>query len=320
MVSIIIPIYNVEPYIEASFYSALNQTYQNIEFILVDDCGTDKSMEVVRRMAENSTRKEQIRIEHHICNKGQSAARNTGMRVAKGDYLFFMDSDDEIMPDCIALHVQVLEQEKSDFTVGNIQLEGAKSIHIKSIDSTINTTAPFESFLQRQWLCSAWNKLYKRTWLEHHAFKFREGMIFEDILWCYQLSQKCGGIGVVNQPTYIYKIRSNSTTTQLNSSKKIESMLLLFGIFNLDLKGDKIPSQYLDTFRSYFNFYRLNAALLLLDFNGTKEECYNYYKQIQQFDTENFSLKSLVLRLPFQLFTILLKPIYLGYKCFGRIV
>ncbi|MEL5895820.1 glycosyltransferase family 2 protein [Bacteroides sp. GD17] len=316
MVSIIIPIYNVESYIEASFYSALNQTYQNIEFILVDDCGTDKSMEIVCKMVENSTRKEQIRIEHHTHNKGLSAARNTGMRVAKGDYLFFMDSDDEIRPDCIALHVQAMEQKQSDFTVGNIQLEGAKSLHINVIDSTINTTVPFKSFLQRKWLCSACNKLYKRTWLEQYAFTFREGMIFEDVLWCYQLSQKCGAISVVSQPTYIYKIRSNSTTTQPNSSKKIESMLLLFRIFDSDLKEGKIPLQHLGAFKCYFDFYRLNAALLLLNFDGSKEECRSYYKQIQLFDTKNLSLNSLILRLPYLLFMILLKPIYLGYKYF----
>ena len=92
-VSIIIPVYNVDSYIETCLQSVFNQTYQNIEVIIVDDCGTDHSMEIVEKVVSTYKGTFSIKILHHNLNSGLSAARNTGIKNATGEYIYFLDSD-----------------------------------------------------------------------------------------------------------------------------------------------------------------------------------------------------------------------------------
>ena len=91
-ISIIIPIYNVAPYVERCLYSALNQSYEDIELVLVDDCGTDNSMNIVSEVVEKYVGNKKILLFKHEHNLGLSAARNTGIKNATGDYLLFLDS------------------------------------------------------------------------------------------------------------------------------------------------------------------------------------------------------------------------------------
>ncbi len=104
-VSIIIPVYNVAAYVEECIQSVLNQDYENIEIIIVDDCGTDNSMELVRKMIAGTSK--EIHILKHDHNRGFAAGRNTGIKNAVGNYIYFLDSDDYIEPDCISRLVKV---------------------------------------------------------------------------------------------------------------------------------------------------------------------------------------------------------------------
>ena len=101
-VSIIIPVYNVAPYIEDCLKSVMMQTYKGeMECIIVDDCGTDDSIAIAEQMIAAYQGAIQFRMLHHERNKGLSAARNTGTIAATGDYIYYLDSDDEITEDCI---------------------------------------------------------------------------------------------------------------------------------------------------------------------------------------------------------------------------
>lgn len=101
-VSIIIPVYNVAPYIEACLKSVMRQTYGGqMECIIVDDCGTDDSIAIAERMTAAYQGPIQFRMLHHDRNRGLSAARNMGTNAATGDYIYYLDSDDEITTDCI---------------------------------------------------------------------------------------------------------------------------------------------------------------------------------------------------------------------------
>ena len=102
-VSIIIPVYNVSKYIERCLKSALDQTWKDLEIILVDDCTPDDSMDIARSVLETSSRSNMVTILKHEKNRGLSAARNTGIRQAKGDYLYFLDSDDYLPVNSIEL-------------------------------------------------------------------------------------------------------------------------------------------------------------------------------------------------------------------------
>ena len=126
IVSIVIPLYNVREYVESALNSALNQTFKSIEYILVDDCSTDGTMDIVESVLQNHYRKSDVYILHHKVNKGLSAARNTGLENSSGEYVFFMDSDDEITVDCIEHHYNAIKSNSVDFTIANIKLVGAK--------------------------------------------------------------------------------------------------------------------------------------------------------------------------------------------------
>lgn len=120
-ISIVIPVYNVESYVEACIKSVMSQTYDGeMECIMVDDCGTDDSMVKVESVISDYLGPITFRIFHHTHNRGLSAARNTGMDAATGDYLFFIDSDDEITSDCIeTLVTPVFDDNSIEMVQGN---------------------------------------------------------------------------------------------------------------------------------------------------------------------------------------------------------
>ncbi|MBO6252520.1 MAG: glycosyltransferase family 2 protein, partial [Bacteroidaceae bacterium] len=111
-VSIIVPVYNVQPYVEDCIRSVMRQTYDGrMECIVVDDCGTDDSIAIVEKVVADYDGPITFKILHHTHNRGLSAARNTGIDASTGDYLFFLDSDDEITNDCIKKLSAVLEKD-----------------------------------------------------------------------------------------------------------------------------------------------------------------------------------------------------------------
>lgn len=114
LVSIGIPVYQVELFIEKCLCSVLNQTYKNIEILTIDDCGKDKSMDIVYRMQKNHPRGHQIKIIKHETNKGLGEARNTAIENATGKYLYFLDSDDFIELETIEIMVKEAEKYQTD--------------------------------------------------------------------------------------------------------------------------------------------------------------------------------------------------------------
>lgn len=314
-VSIIIPIYNVREYVGSSLNSALNQTFQSIEYILVDDCGTDESMDIVKRMLVNHPRKKDIFIYKHEKNYGLSAARNTGLAKATGEYVFFMDSDDEIIPQCIELHYRAIMNRNADFTVANILLKGAKSIHIRPVSDDIENFSPLLTYMKRKWSASAWNKLYRRKFIQANNFVFKEGLIHEDVLWSYQISNKAQKLAFVIESTYIYKIHQNSITTKKNGMHKIDSLLYILQYMYTEWTKGRIPVLYRSIFFRMFDFKRLNVALLLLDFDGDCNICNSYYNQLKMLGkNRRISVCYFMLKLPFPIFKTMIAPFYLLYK------
>lgn len=109
-VSIIVPVYNAEPYILRCFDSMKNQTYTNIECIFVDDCSTDKSREIIKQQIAAYSGPITFKIIGNEENRGASTARNNGTYIATGDYIYYLDSDDEITENCIETLVNVAKK------------------------------------------------------------------------------------------------------------------------------------------------------------------------------------------------------------------
>lgn len=227
-VSIIIPIYNVAPYVEDCIRSVMRQTYKGeMECIVVDDCCTDNSMAIVERVVAEYTGIITFKVLHHTHNRGLSAARNTGVDEANNDYLFFLDSDDEITDDCIEKLAKPLEEETFDLIFGSLQTinELGKIIPTKlKINIPNGTTLKqpdiLQTYLDGEWLVAAWNKLYLTDFIRENRMHFKEGIIHEDVFWSFQIACLARSLYIVNQTTYHYRRRNDSIMKATDSNTR----------------------------------------------------------------------------------------------------
>ena len=191
-VSIIIPVYNVAPYIEDCLRSVINQTYVgDIECILVDDCGTDDSIAKAEQMIAEYDGSILFEILHHETNRGLSAARNTGMQKATGEYILFVDSDDEIAEDCIEKMMAIALKDPAIELIQGSHItycDGQQSWHPKRIRITHAYTKDEVRncfYKYRQIDVVAWNKLMKRSVIDDNHLSFLEGLLYEDTPWTF---------------------------------------------------------------------------------------------------------------------------------------
>lgn len=217
LISIIIPIYNVAPYIEQCLRSVFAQTYQGeVECLLVDDCGTDESMDIVEQMLQEYTGPISCRILHHEHNRGLSAARNTGVMAARGEYICFMDSDDWATPDMLERLASAMQS--ADKRVGIVvgffyhnpqdETYGEASFDWHCDHRYIIEPADFaESQLTMKIPHEAWGRLVRRDLLIE--VPFREGRKIEDRLWVLDATPivEQRDIHTLVIPDYIYYYR-----------------------------------------------------------------------------------------------------------------
>lgn len=257
-VSIIMPVYNVEQYVERAILSVLTQTYQTLELIIVDDCGTDKSIDVVKNTLKKYDVNNISKVYHHTHNRGLSAARNTGLEHATGNFVFFLDSDDEIYYNCIELLLMVVNNHPGvDMVVGNMTImtrDGSvlsRKRFFSSIDVKINFSNNKEWILDKIFNYSensyipslAPNKLYSITFLKENNLHFVEGLIHEDEKFLFDMSECIQSIGLVFEPTYIYYETPNSIMSSIGQDlsasywiKIIRSSYPNFGKTLIELK------------------------------------------------------------------------------------
>ena len=224
-VSIIIPVYNVAPYIKRCLDSVVAQTFQDIECILVDDCGTDNSVEIVRQYIESYQGQIQFKFIHHKENLGQSAARNTGIQVATGEWLYFLDSDDSITPNCIAILLALQEKyPDADFVQGNLLDESGKISHygFNNIPEYCDNLFLLEDLMLNRVITSVWNRLIKHSLFIENKLYFPVGMIHEDMYWVYFFSKYVKAAAFTLIGTYIYYTTENSTMTSVSQSTRIK--------------------------------------------------------------------------------------------------
>lgn len=211
LASIIIPVYNAEPYLCQCLDSALNQTYKNIEVLVVDDGSTDNS----GKICDSYCRDSRVTV-FHQSNAGLSAARNTALNHVKGEYIFFLDSDDFVAPDFVSRAVASLETNHADIVLFNYfeYIQTDSGFQRKLIEETERLHGDFSLIsLQKKMitadiLCAVWNKGYRK-----HLFKnvlFPEGEWLEDMAIVPPLFLKAKKINVITNPLYYYRIHNLS--------------------------------------------------------------------------------------------------------------
>lgn len=224
-ISIIVPVYNVELYIEKCIKSILNQTYQKFELLLINDGTKDNSLEICRRYRYDN----RVRIISQP-NKGLSGARNTGIRVARGKYLLFVDSDDYIAPEMLAdLYNEMIIEDadivQCSFTwvMGNNKLKKAwyRGCALKKI---IYDDEWFEEYENNFLLFTvAWNKLYKKSLFD--KIKYPIGKTNEDEYVLFPLLCATQKIVILNRALYYYVQRDSSLSSVARIDTLIENYL-----------------------------------------------------------------------------------------------
>ncbi|MBQ4589587.1 MAG: glycosyltransferase family 2 protein [Bacteroidaceae bacterium] len=218
LISCIIPIYNVAPYIIQCLESVYNQTYRNIEVILVDDCGNDNSLEIINQYL-TSEKLAITTIIHHNQNKGLSAARNTGINHAKGEWVYFLDSDDYLSLNCFETFVHLIQKYNNSQVIFGTAIQiphewtkACISVDKANIPEYTNDLSWIrKSFIKDQFLpITAWNKLIKKDFLIQNKLFFKEGIIYEDNLWNWKIGNKITTITFNKEITYFYRYVYNS--------------------------------------------------------------------------------------------------------------
>ena len=278
-VSIVIPIYNVSDYIADCLRSVLNQTYSELEIILVNDATPDNSMEEAKPWIEELQKRYEVKVVSHVYNRGVSAARNTGIEVATADWIYFLDSDDEIIPNCIELLVAKIEKYPDvDFVIGNFKILGTNS---KGNNPDFLTCAScvkgneniLQDYIAGKWYVMPWNHLYRKAYLLQNNLFFKEGLLQEDILFSFQIATTARYMAAVYEKTYIYKIRSDgSLSTQCKLLKDLEDLLFI------------LQEKYTYILRQY------QAGIHIIPFTYSVDNLYGYAlslaksKQVSQSD------------------------------------
>lgn len=210
VISIIIPVYNVSAYIQRCLDSVVNQDFDSIECILVDDCGSDNSAELALNYIHNHTTSSiSFKMLHHPSNRGLSAARNTGVEAANGDYILFLDSDDELAPHALDnMHKLILRYGEVDIVQGVFSRNDNTIAKHMLFKEYYKGNEAKDAYLKNDMCLTAWNKLIKANIAK--KIKFIEGIINEDNPWSFQVFKLMESLCVCKETTYIYYITPNS--------------------------------------------------------------------------------------------------------------
>lgn len=287
--TIIIPVYNVEKYIEKCIKSILRQELNNYEIILVDDGSTDNSGNICDQYA---IKYNNIRVIHQM-NKGLSGARNTGIRESKGEYLMFIDSDDFIN-EKVALK-EIIDKLKEDAIQFKwIYYYENKNKYIYFKDNELYPNIDFEDLLFKKVQdgtisISACNKIVRRSIIVDNNIYFDETLLSEDIDWSLKLYLHIKSLKVINKNVYVYRQQRAGSITNSTSEKNILSLFKIIKYwYQYEYSNKKIKEIYL-------NYLAYQYIILLTIINrkncnkALKEEIY-LLKEILK-NNENYKVK-----------------------------
>lgn len=253
-VSIVVPVYNVENYLKRCIESIINQTYQKIEIILVNDGSTDSSPEICNEFARMDNR---IRVIHQK-NVGLSGARNTGINEATGNYIYFIDSDDYVKNNTIESLISLAREKKCDVVIGNgLRITGDNSNPIKKefkksdFDLMHGIDYLVKAIQRDTYIACAWLNLYSLELIKKNQLYFKTGILHEDEEWTPRVLLHAKRVSVSDEYNYMYVIRENSITTKGNRRKNaidiIETCVDLEKLFSVikDKSQRKILNSHL---------------------------------------------------------------------------
>ncbi|WP_300699489.1 glycosyltransferase [Bacteroides sp.] len=314
LITVIVPIYNVEPYLRKCIDSILVQTYQHLEIILVNDGSTDNCGIICDEYAPKDAR---IKVIHQK-NKGVSAARNIGLSQAQGTYIGFIDPDDWISPDMYQCLYNELINREADMAACGIYIATDKEIYSQKLQ----LTEYVEEFTSKEAILSAGkqhqikngpcDKLYKRHLFDQ--IKFPEGRFFEDTYIIVDILSRCRKIVYVTAPHYYYYQREDSTC-HTYSAKNLEDQLDAHFI-----KSKKIKQYYpeLKNFADSLHIMACTAIYVSVTNNISDTEEKNQLCCLIRNNLQQYSLQQLVsIRWKRWPAALLIKYLPQGFRCYA---
>ncbi len=294
-ISLIIPVYNAERYINQALESVLEQTFTDYEVIMVNDGSTDKSLAILTEYSQKYPN-------FHLVdqkNKGQGAARNVGVSFATGDYITFLDSDDFLEPNFFEVLYSTAIENNADISGCNFYFYYDKGVKKFSMPFTSKTgvyssevalkklifDTTFHSFM--------WNKLFKRELFTKHNIQFYD-MYFEDVATCPQLFYYANKVAFINKPLYYYRRHKGSIISSLNAPK-INDYIKAIGIIRNFLEEKNVYEIYKTVFKTYafrFKFHMgyciLSDHLDKLNFTDIRTNIRRAYCAIDLFKSDHY--------------------------------
>ena len=260
-ITVIIPFYKVENYIRQCLESVVNQTFENLEIICVDDCGKDNSLKIVEDFAKTDSR---IKIVTNNKNIGSARSRNKGMDLAKGDYIFFLDADDYLLEKDVLekLYKKIIETNSAVVVLKNDKL-GSPSVGDYQV-----TLDNFEQHLF-DFPVVVWGKIYSRKYLQEHNLEFiNEKIILEDVGFQVKILSTFPKYSVIDSKGVFYRKNPNSVMhtrvkgqTHLQKKKALLDAIAFIEQNSKNAKAviEKIKksylySKYFDSWRRFFRF------------------------------------------------------------------
>lgn len=242
MISVVVPVYNVLPYLKQCVDSILTQSYADLEVILVDDGSTDGSSDECDRCAEDDSRVKVI----HKANGGLSDARNVGVKAAVGEWIYFADSDDWLDPDAVRRLYEFAVAHDCDVVQGGLYYVYPDYLLCRNVRRKERTRsilgrheAMRELIINDRVKNFAWGKLYKAELIKD--LDFPEGKFFEDCFWQHRVVDRVRRYGIIDSPLYFYRQRADSISGTVSD----KNMDLLEGYsVRLDFIRNKYPQHY----------------------------------------------------------------------------
>ena len=287
-ISVIVPIYNVEYYIEDCVKSILGQSYRNLEIIFVNDGSTDNSIDILKDLISNDHRCNIVSQK----NGGLSSARNKGLSVSTGEYVTFIDSDDFLKESYIEELYKNLVTNGADISIAGftyyyddcniykntIDMNNDKVVRLSN-EEVINRMYAFQNRYNVSFV-TAWGKLYRKSLFDNICYP--EGKTYEDEFTTYKLYLKTDNIVCINKELYIYRIREGSIMSKKYGLDNLNPIMALEE--RIDILKDKninvLETEYTYLCLLSYNMYMLKKHGYVKEVNELKNKYINYYLKV----------------------------------------
>lgn len=283
LVSVIIPVYNVENYLEECVDSVLSQIYTNLEVILVEDRSTDSSLSICEKKAQEDNR---IKLIQHKKNIGLGGARNTGIKNAKGKYIYFLDSDDYIKSNLFSTIIPHMEENNLElcYFSADVFLDG------EGLNWNLNTYRKNKTYdindgkivlkelnENKEYTSSNCMFLTKLSLIKENEINYRDDIYYEDNFFAFQLAVKSKKSAVINKSFYIRRVRPNSIMTSIDKlEKRVYSCKMVLNDFY------SVKSNYNEETNKFINYMLRSFSKDLID-NTIKTKNKDIQKEIRKF-------------------------------------